>query len=59
MENKRDPLAGYCSQLVSGLVASAVVATTLHAEVASLTLLAVVALVVVAISYRMLRDRTL
>lgn len=59
MENGRNPLAGYCSRLVSGLVACAVAAATLHAEVASLTLVAVVALIVAAITWRMLRDGTL
>jgi len=56
MGHRRDPMVGYCSRLVSGLVACAVVATTLRAEVAALTLVAVVALVVLVITCQMFRD---
>jgi hypothetical protein len=48
-------LAGYFSRLVSGLVACAVAAVTLHSDVAAAAMLAAVMLVVVAMSCFMLR----
>jgi uncharacterized membrane protein YoaK (UPF0700 family) len=59
MEHERDRAVGYVSRLVSGLVASAVVATTLRAEVAALAILATVMLLVLAMTWLMLRDRGL
>ena len=55
MGNERDRLAGYFSRLVSGLVACAVVAVTLHTDVAAAAMLAAVMLIVVAVSCLMLR----
>jgi hypothetical protein len=49
-------LVGYCSRLVSGLVACAVVAASLHAMLAALTMLGAVMVVVLAITSVMLRD---
>lgn len=48
-------MAGYCSRVVGGLVACAVAAVTLHAEVAGAAMLVAVMLVVLAVSYLMLR----
>jgi hypothetical protein len=56
MGNARDRLVGYCSRLVSGLVACAVVATTLRAEVAAVTIVSAIMLVVLAVAGRMFRD---
>ena len=56
MEQQRDRLVGYCSRVVIGLVASAVVATAVHTDVAAVTLLAAVMLVVLTIASVMLRD---
>jgi hypothetical protein len=56
MGNERDRLVGYCSRLVSGLVASGVVAATLHADVAALAIVAAVTLVVLAMTGLVLRD---
>jgi hypothetical protein len=50
-----DRVVGYFSRLVSGLVACAVVAVTLHTDVAAATMLAAVMLVVVAACCLMLR----
>jgi hypothetical protein len=55
MGNERDGLAGYFSRLVGGLVACAVAAVSLHAEVAGAAMLVAVLLVVVAVSCLMLR----
>lgn len=55
MGNERDRLIGYFSRLVSGLVACAVAAVTLHAEVAGAAMLVAILLVVVAVSALMLR----
>lgn len=48
MGDERDRVVGYLSRVVSGLVAIAVVAVTLHAEVAAASMLAAVMLVVIA-----------
>jgi hypothetical protein len=56
MEHGRNPLAGYLSRIVSGLVACAVVAVTLHADVAAVAMLAGVLLVVLATACLLLRD---
>jgi hypothetical protein len=50
-----DRAIGYFSRLVSGLVACAVVAVTLHTDAAAVTMLAAIMLVVVAVSCLMLR----
>jgi len=59
MGDKRDRLVGYCSRLVTGLVACAVVATTLHADVAAPVILLAVMLVVLAITFFVVRDDAL
>ena len=56
MEHERRHLIGYCSRVVGGLVACAVVAVTLHAHVAALAILSAVTLVVLAIAPVSLRD---
>jgi hypothetical protein len=56
MEQERDLLAGYLSRIVGGLVACAVVAVTLHADIAALAMLGAVMLVVLAAARRLLRD---
>jgi hypothetical protein len=56
MEHRRDPLAGYLSRIVTGLVACAVVAATLHADVAAAAMLGAVMLVVLATAWLLLRD---
>jgi hypothetical protein len=56
MGNEQDRLVSYCSRVVSGLVASGVVAATLHADVAALAIVAAVTLVVIAMTGVMLRD---
>lgn len=55
MGNERDRLASYFSRLVGGLVACAVVAVTVHTDVAAVAMLAAIMLVVVAVSCLMLR----
>jgi hypothetical protein len=55
MGDERDRLVGYFSRLVSGLVACAVVAVTLHTDVAAAAMLAAVTLVVIAVTCLMLR----
>jgi hypothetical protein len=55
MGDERDRLLGYLSRVVSGLVAIAVVAVTLHAEVAAASMLAAVMLVVIAAMCLVLR----
>jgi hypothetical protein len=55
MGDERDVDLGYLSRLVGGLVAAAVVAVTLHAAVAALGILAAVMVLVVAVTYLMLR----
>jgi hypothetical protein len=50
---------GYASRLASGLVGCAVVAATLHADAAAVTILAAVLLVVLAVACFMLRDSAL
>ena len=55
MGDERDRLVGYLSRVVSGLVATAVVAVTLHAEVAAASMLAAVMLVVLAAMCLVLR----
>jgi len=47
---------GYCSRLASGLVACAVVAVSLRADVAAVAILAAVMVVVLAVTSAMLRD---
>lgn len=59
MGTERDRTATYFARVVSGLVACAVVAVTLHAEVATAAILATVMLLVLAVSCLMLRDRAL
>jgi hypothetical protein len=59
MGTDRDRTAAYFSRVVSGLVACAVVAVTLHAEVATAAILATVMVLVLAVSGLMLRDRAL
>jgi hypothetical protein len=56
MEHGRDPIGGYISRVVGGLVACAVVAVTLHADVAALAMLGPVLLVVLAVGCLMLRS---
>ena len=56
MPRERNPLVGYCSRVASGLIAIAVVAVTLHRDVAALTILAAVVIVVLAVASAMLRD---
>ncbi|HYB29804.1 MAG TPA: hypothetical protein VEF89_24560 [Solirubrobacteraceae bacterium] len=51
-----DPIAGYLSRIVGGLVACAVVAATLHADVAAVAMLGAVMLVVLATACLLLRD---
>jgi hypothetical protein len=55
----RDHTTGYCSRLISGLVACAVVAVTLHADIAAVAIVGAVMLVVVAVTCLMLRDGSL
>ncbi|HJS96141.1 MAG TPA: hypothetical protein VJ741_17895 [Solirubrobacteraceae bacterium] len=55
MGDEQHRLVGYFSRLVSGLVACAVVAVTLHTDVAAVAMLAAVMLVVVAMSCLLLR----
>jgi uncharacterized membrane protein AbrB (regulator of aidB expression) len=52
----RDPITGYLSRVVGGLVACAVVAATLHADVAAVAMLGAVMLVVLATACLLLRD---
>jgi hypothetical protein len=59
MGQKRDPLVSYCSRVASGLVAIAVVAVTLHRDVAAVAILAAVLLVVLAVTSVVLHDRDL
>jgi hypothetical protein len=56
MGNERDRIVGYCSRVVSGLVASGVVAATLHADIAALAIIGAVTLVVLAMTGLVLRD---
>ncbi len=49
-------MVGYFSRLVGGLVACAVVATTLHADGAAVTILAAVIVAVLAVATIVLRD---
>jgi hypothetical protein len=50
-----DRLVGYGSRVVAGLVMCAVLAATLHADAAALTILMAVTLVVLAVTAVMLR----
>jgi hypothetical protein len=50
MGHDGDRVIGYCSRVVGGLVACAVVAVTLHAHIAALAILTAVMLVVVALA---------
>jgi hypothetical protein len=59
MGSERDRAVGYCSRLVSGLVAAGVVAATLHADIAALAIVGAVTLVVLAATGVVLRDRDL
>ena len=59
MRDQRDRLIGYCSRLVTGLVACAVVAVTLHADVAAPVILVAVMLVVLVVTCLMVRDGAL
>lgn len=56
MGHERDRLVGYCSRLVGSLVACAVAAATLHADVAALAILAAVMLAVLGITTVLLLD---
>jgi len=56
MGNARDKLVAYWSRVVTGLVASGVVAATLHADVAALAIVAAVTLVVLGLTGIALRD---
>lgn len=56
MGNERDRIVGYWSRVVSGLVASGVVAATLHADIAALAIIGAVTLVVLALTGLVLRD---
>ena len=56
MRHQRDRLVGYCSRVVGGLVACAVAAATLHADVAALAILGGVMLTVLGITTVMLLD---
>ncbi|HEV3387525.1 MAG TPA: hypothetical protein VG057_00860 [Solirubrobacteraceae bacterium] len=56
MGHQRNPLVGYCSRVASGLVAIAVVAVTLHRDVAAVAILAAVLLVVLAVTSVALHD---
>lgn len=55
MGDERDRLAGYVSRVVSGLVAGALVAVSLHAEVAAASILVAVMLLVLAVMCLVLR----
>jgi hypothetical protein len=55
MGDERDRVIRYLSSLVSGLVACAVVAVTLHTDAAAATLLAGAIFVVAVVSWLMLR----
>jgi len=59
VKHQRDRLVGYCSRLVTGLVACAVVAATLHADVAAPVILGAVMLIVLAAACVMARDGAL
>jgi hypothetical protein len=59
MGDQRDRAVGYFSRVVSGLVACAVVAVTLHAEVAAAAILATVMVLVLAASRLVFRGRAL
>ena len=59
MGHDRGRFVGYVSRLVGGLVGCAVVAATLHADAAAVTLLAAVMIVVLAVACFMLRDSAL
>lgn len=56
MGNERDRIVRYSSRVVSGLVASGVVAATLHADIAALAIIGAVTLVVLAMTGLVLRD---
>ncbi len=51
-----DRLVSYGSRVVAGLITCAVLAATLHADAAALTILTAVTLVVLAVMAMMLRD---
>ena len=55
MGDERDAVIGYLSRLVGGLVACAVVAVTLHAEVAAGAILATVMVLALAATLVILR----
>lgn len=59
MEEPPERLIRYCSRVVTGLVACAVLATTVHSDVAAGTLLAATMLVVLTIASIVFRDRRL
>lgn len=56
MGHERDRLFSYCSRLVASLVACAVGAATLHADVAALAILAAVTLAVLGVTTLLLLD---
>jgi hypothetical protein len=57
MGDERDRAVGYFSRVVTGLVACAVVAVTLHAEVATAAILGTVMVLVLAASCVAFRGR--
>lgn len=59
MGDKRNGLRGYLSRVVSGLVACAVGAVTLHDEVATAAILATVMVLVLGVMFLELRGRSL
>ena len=59
MGHRWEAAVGYCSRLVCSLVACAVAATTRHAEVMAVALLAAVMAVILGITGLMLRDGVL
>ncbi len=56
MGHERNPLRSYCSRLASGLIACAVVAVSLRADVAAVAILVAVMVVVLAVTSAVLRD---
>ena len=56
MGQDRDRVVAYFSRLVGGLVPCAIVAATLHADGAAVTILAAVMVAVLAVATIMLRD---
>ena len=59
MREDRDRAIGYFSRVVSGLVACAVVAVTLHAHVAAAAILSTIMVLVVVLTCAVVRGRPL